>query len=101
MGAYSGLSSYFDQPLCDYAVQFGYDESNVVILEGDLQRLQANHVEIYNNLLSCSHHSDSRTPLQYAQDLVASWVFEDYFLNNIQNDHSRYLSLALIARELF
>ena len=75
MGAYSGLSAYFEQPLCDYAIQFGYDESNIVILEGDINRLQANHIEIYNNLLSCNHHSDSRTPLQYAQDLVATWIF--------------------------
>ena len=87
MGAYSGLSAYFEQPLCDYAIQFGYDESNIVILEGDINRLQANHIEIYNNLLSCNHHSDSRTPLQYAQDLVATWIFEDYFLGKIQNDH--------------
>ena len=86
MGAYEGLSHFFEQPLCDYAVSLGYDESNILILEGQMNQLQNRHLNIYNNLLSCQHHSDRRTPLEYGQDLVASWLFEDYFINQMQND---------------
>lgn len=51
-----------------------------------MNQLQNRHLDIYNNLLSCRHHSDRRTPLEYVQDLVASWLFEDYFINEMQNN---------------
>lgn len=86
MGAYEGLSNYFDRPLYDYAIELGYDESNILILQGDVDKLKEFHFSIYQNLLSCQHQSDKRTPLQYGQDLVASWVFEDYFINEMHND---------------
>lgn len=86
MGAFEGLSHYFEQPLCDYAIDLGYDESNILILEGQMNQLQNRHLNIYNNLLSCQHHSDRRTPLEYGQDLVASWLFEDYFISEMQNE---------------
>lgn len=31
MGAYDGLNTYFNGDLCDYAIQYGYDESNIII----------------------------------------------------------------------
>ena len=68
MGAYAGLNSFFNGSLCDYAIQYGYDESNVIILEGNQAKLQQNYLQIYNNLLSCQHHADTRTPIQYGQD---------------------------------
>ena len=88
MGAYAGLSSFFNGSngsLRDYAIRYGYDDSNIIILEGNEASLRENHLQIYNNLLSCRHHSDNRTPIQYGQDLVASWVFEDYFLNELKD----------------
>ena len=57
MGAYEGLSNYLDKSLCDYALSFGYDASNILILEGNSNALRNNHLNIYQNLLSCSHHS--------------------------------------------
>ena len=86
MGAYEGLSNYFNQPLSDFAKNLGYNESNILILEGKLDQLQNRYINIYTNLLSCHHHSDRRTPLEYGKDLVASWLFEDYFINEMQND---------------
>ena len=86
MGAFSGLSNYLEHPLTDYAIQFGYDDANIVILEGDSNRPQTEHLMVYQNLLSCRHHSDRRTPIEYGQDLVASWVFEDFFLHSMQEE---------------
>lgn len=31
MGAYEGLSNYLNKSLCDYALPFGYDASNILI----------------------------------------------------------------------
>lgn len=86
MGAYEGLSHIFNQPLYKLAMNLGYDESNILILKGQMDELMKYHPDIYNNLLSCQHHSDRRTPLQYGQDLVASWLFEDYLIKQLQND---------------
>ena len=85
MGAYKGLTNYFNKPLCDYAIDLGYHESNILILEGNINSLQNRHLNIYRNLLSCRHHSDRRSTIEYGQDLIASWIFEDYFIKNIQN----------------
>ena len=80
MGAFSGVKSCFNKPLAEVAQSLHYDESNIVILEGDEIRLREEFPQVYNDLLSCRHHADGRTPLQYGQDLVASWLFEDMFL---------------------
>ena len=80
MGAYSGVQLCFKKPLAEVAKSLHYEESNIVILEGDETRLREEFPEVYKNLLSCKHHADARTPFQYGQDLVASWLFEDTFL---------------------
>ena len=85
MGAYKGLSNYFNKPLCDYAIDLGYHDSNILTLKGNINTLQNRHLNIYRNLISCQHHSDRRSPIEYGQDLIASWIFEDYFIKNIQN----------------
>lgn len=77
MGAYSELSKYFSQGIVSKAAELGYSEENILILEGRESDLRQKHPEIWRNLQSCRHHRDRRTPLEYAQDLVASWVFED------------------------
>ena len=39
MGAFEGLSNYLDKPLCEYAIDLGYDKSNILILQGDVKTL--------------------------------------------------------------
>ena len=86
MGAFEGLRNYFNLPLQEYAASLGYDRSNILILEGDETKLQQEYPQIYANLTSCRHHSDRRSPIQYGQDLVASWIFEDFFLKSMENN---------------
>ena len=45
--------------------------------------------ETYRNLISCQHQRDNRTHLEYAQDLVASWLVEDYFLEILNSNGLR------------
>lgn len=87
MGAYEGLSNCLDEPLRNYALSFGYDESNILILNGEIDKLKNDFPNIYQNLLSCRHHSDRRTPLEYGQDLVASWIFEDLFIQKMRENN--------------
>ena len=72
------LELFFNESILSIARKHGYDEDNILILEGDEISLLKKYPETYNNMMSCSHHKDHRTVMQYAQDLISSWVFEDY-----------------------
>ncbi len=77
------LEKFFDKDVISVAKQMGYDEDNILILENKEEELKQRYPEIYNNLISCRHNRDFRTPMQYAQDLVCSWLYEDYLLSEL------------------
>ena len=77
MGAFNHLYSYYPEGLVPKAKALNYSESNILILAGDEQRLKTEYPDVYANLLSCGHNKDGRSYMEYAQDIVASWVFED------------------------
>lgn len=85
MGAFLALRNYYDVPLHVRAQQLGYHESNIYILLGDEQGLKLNCPDIYRNLITCNHNRDNRTIMQYGQDMVASWIFEDDLIAGLQN----------------
>lgn len=86
MGAFLGVSHFFKRPLYEVARDLGYGEDNILILQGNEYDLVKNFPETYYNMKNCFHHRDRRTALEYAQDLVASWLMEDYFLNLLRSD---------------
>ena len=67
------------------AKNLGYPSSSICILEGDIKKLERLFPDAYQNLISCNHHRDRRTPIEYGQDLVSSWLFEDYLMDNLQS----------------
>ena len=71
--------------LVEKAKSYNYPASSVCILSGDEQRLNNEFPETSNNLASCRHNRDRRTPFEYGQDLVASWLFEDFLMENLKN----------------
>lgn len=85
MGAYDGVSQFFGLPLDEVAEELGYDEDNILVLRNDEQGLEARYPQTYQNILSCKYQADRRTPMEYARDLVASWLIEDYFLERLQS----------------
>ena len=72
--------------LIEKAKSFNYPGSSICILEGDEVRLKKDFPQAYQNLFSCNHHRDRRTPMEYGRDLVASWLFEDYLMESLQNE---------------
>lgn len=80
MGAFIGSQKFFKHPLVEVAKKYGYDEDNLFVLKGDLRSLENFYPETYRNIISCDYHSDNRKCLEYARDLVASWLIEDSFL---------------------
>lgn len=84
-GPYFGLQDFFGVPLIEKAEELGYSLDNLLILKGKMDTLREKYPDIYNNIYSCNHNRDRRSPEQYAKDLVASWLFEDYIVNMIDN----------------
>lgn len=80
MGSFKYLNKFYHNNLVEKAIELGYREDNLLILKGDKKSLLEKWPQTYNNLKTCSHHKDERSFLEYGQDLVASWVFEDDFL---------------------
>lgn len=95
-GPYFGLQDFFGVSLVEKADEFGYSLDNLLILKGKMDTLKEECPDIYNNIYSCDHNRDKRSPEQYAKDLVASWLFEDYLLSMIDN---QYFSVSLAGAD--
>ena len=80
MGAYTNAPLLLDRPVLEAAQEYGYSEPNLLLLSGEDEELLLNFPAIYEDIQSCAHNADARSPMDYARDLVASWVVEDWFL---------------------
>lgn len=85
MSAYDGVSKFFGRPLDEVAEELGYDEDNILVLQNKEEELEARYPQTHKNILSCGYLADHRTPMEYARDLVASWLIEDHFLKCLQS----------------
>lgn len=90
MGAFEGLKTFFEKSLEEIASQLNYSEEKILILKGKQDELRIKFPKIYENLVSCRHNRDCRTEIQYAQDLVASWLFEDYIMQCFRDMGGKY-----------
>ena len=84
MSAFEGLSNFFGASLEDMAKRLNYNPANILILQNKEKELRLKFPETYTNLVSCKHNRDRRTVMQYAQDIIASWIIEDYILNEFK-----------------
>ena len=94
MGAYSDLPNFLGENLTQIAEELKYSDANIAVLEGKIELLKSNFPQVLKNIQSCIHNRDRRTPLEYAQDLVASWIFEDYVVKKIQENPLLEILLA-------
>jgi hypothetical protein len=98
MGAYKNLPYFLGKDLVSIAREMDYSQSNILILEGNIHALKEQYPDVYSALITCTHNRDARTPLEYAQDLVASWLFEDYICD-ILNENGLETSKAGADKE--
>lgn len=77
---YNELTKFFNMSLDVLAQKLKYSIENILILQGNEDKLKLDYPETYSNLLSCLHNMDNRKPIEYARDLVASWIFEDFMV---------------------
>lgn len=83
MGAFIGMTELLGD-LVSVATKLGYPESSICVLRGNIDLLAAEYPETYKNLMSCRHNRDNRTPIEYGQDLVASWIYEDSLMAELK-----------------
>lgn len=81
---YVMLEKFFDDTMINIAKKMGYSEENILILENNVDRLKLDYQDVYDNLKSCKHNRDNRSEIEYAQDLICSWIFEDYLIYNLK-----------------
>lgn len=93
---YKELSNFFNMRLELLAKKLNYNESNILVLEGNEKDLKDLYPDVYANILSCVHNRDGRSPMEYARDLVSSWIFEDYM---VQKFHSLGYNLYLSGKD--
>lgn len=78
------LDEFFDETIVNIAKILGYSFENILVLEDKETLLKTEYPQVYRNLESCNHQRDRRSLMEYAQDLVCSWVFEDYLITNLK-----------------
>ena len=81
MSAFIGVKALLGD-LIPIAVSLHYPDSSICVLKGDINVLKRDFPQTYSNLTSCNHNKDNRTFIEYGQDLVASWIYEDYLSSN-------------------
>lgn len=90
---YKELTKFFELPLEYLAKKLNYSESNILVLEGNEEKLKTLYPDVYANILSCVHNRDGRSPMEYARDLVSSWLFEDFMVQKFNSlGYNLYLS---------
>lgn len=83
MGAFVGMTALLGN-LVPIAERLGYPESSICVLKGDIDVLEKEFPKTYSNLMGCNHNRDNRAPIQYGKDLVASWIYEDFLMEQLQ-----------------
>ena len=86
MSIFREIQQLFSKPLQEIAIVLGYPDSTICVLSGSEVAVKTKYPAIYNNIQSCRHNRDARTPMQYALDLAASWVMEDYIIGQLKNN---------------
>ena len=69
MGAYTNAPLLLDRPVLEAAQEYGYSEPNLLLLSGEDEELLLNFPAIYEDIQSCAHNADARSPMDYARDL--------------------------------
>ena len=87
MGAYKGLSEFFPN-IVEEAKKQKYSEANILILQGDRGGVKEKYPKTHEAIFSCTHNSDQRDPFEYAQDLVANWLFEDWLVFGLRKNRT-------------
>ena len=90
MGAYQNASQLLPKPVLAMAREVNYSKENYLILARRNKQLQKEFPQIWENIQGCAYCADGRAPIEYARDLVASWLVEDYFLHLLMEAHKPY-----------
>lgn len=77
------IQKLFKSRLQDIAKDLDYPEDTICVLSGEEQRLASEYPDTYQSITTV-HHRDARTSFQYAMDLAASWIMEDYIINQLK-----------------
>jgi len=84
--AFEYINKYFKGFIVEQAKHLNYSAENVLILEYKFKELSSKYMTTYKNIVSCKNQRDKREPLEFARDIIANWIFEDFVLDLLSND---------------
>lgn len=80
------LESFFDTTILDVAERFHYSEENMTVLSGNEALFYEKYPDTVKWIKSNAlYRKDNRTPFQFAQNMVRSWLVEDYLALNFSS----------------
>lgn len=83
---YIKLTNFFNRNLENFAAKsLHYSEELILILQMNETRLKNEYPDVWENIISCVANMDERSPMEYARDVVSSWIFEDYFVKKVNS----------------
>lgn len=91
-GAHFALFNLFSEKQIIYLMKrFNYSNENFAIMAGDEEWIKKHNPDFFKYEKRSEIRKDVRTLLQYAQDLVANWIFEDSVEKIIQANSSCHI----------
>lgn len=89
VGNYYALRSQLSDEQTLYLMKhFNYSDENYAIMAGDKDYLKKTNSSLFSNSGGKMKRRDDRTDMQYFQDLVAGWLYEDMLILSIHRRNS-------------
>lgn len=85
--AYNALHNYCsNHEIMQMMKRFGYRDDIFCVMKGERNRLENDYKKTWRNICSCKRKADSRSPMEFARDIVSAWVIEDMIREMIRCD---------------
>ena len=81
----SWIASHGRHTPAEVAIELGYDEKNILIIDGQWDLLKQRYPEYWQTILSNQHQADRRTPEKWAETMTYNWLLEDIMMRLLNN----------------
>lgn len=81
----SWIASHGSLSPAEVAKDLGYDEKNILIIDGRWNLLKQKYPEYWEAILSNQHQADRRAPEKWAETMTYNWLLEDIMMRLLNN----------------
>lgn len=89
-GNFNNLTmKYTQSEIVNFMLEHNYSDENFAIMAGDEDYLRRTNPGLFKDTWFRNSLKDSRTHLQYCQDLVSDWIYEDKVVATIEKQNPK------------